>query len=113
MDKLSGLQRMILLALLSPDHLVKTQRERNAELYKVFFDCDTDSDYLPAAQASLSRAYRRLETRGFIKRVQGRWKLTDPSDGFENGWIVALSELALVKKPNTESLPLIEKGDPS
>lgn len=51
MDKLSTLQRLILVALLCPEHLAKTQRERNAELYKLFFDCDTGSDYLATAQA--------------------------------------------------------------
>src|SRR5215470_10626679 len=98
MVKLSSLQRIILLALLDPSHLSKTQRQRNAELYQIFFKCDDADGYIGVARASLSRSYRRLEAHGLIKRVRGRWQLTDNSDGFENGMLFAMLELVKLKE---------------
>jgi hypothetical protein len=77
MDKLSKLQKWILVSLLDPSNLAKSQRERNAEIYREFFGCDPDLHDLSTVQASLSRAYRRLESRGLIRRGErGKWDLT-------------------------------------
>jgi hypothetical protein len=64
-----------------------TQREFNELLYQHYFGCDEDPSRLPSAKASLSRAFKRLEMQGMIKRRYGKWLLTDLSDGMDNGMI--------------------------
>ena len=99
MDKLSRLQRTILITLLDPEQLSKTQQDRNKWLYEYFFNGDTQS-----ARASLSRAHRRLEERGLIQRVKRRWTLTemDPTKSPINqkmpGALIAFLEYSEVAK---------------
>ena len=99
-DNLSDLQRLILVSLLdkkthgaglSDPTFHQTQLERNRWLYENYFHGDT-----PSARASLSRAYRRLEDRGYIHKVKRRWVLTDPPLSLmkgspESGVLTALS----------------------
>jgi hypothetical protein len=91
--RISKLQRCVLLRLLAESEQAsgKTQRELNSQIYDDFFGCDKDPAYLPSAKASLSRAYKRLEMQGLIKRKLGKWSLTDMDDGFDNGLIVAMA----------------------
>ena len=92
MCRLSRLQRFVLVALVDKEFSAKTQRELNAEIYTLFFNCGNHPEYLPAARASLSRAYRRLESHGFIKRVRGRWELSN-DDPFHSGGLIVLQEV--------------------
>jgi hypothetical protein len=59
------------------------RRAFNEEIYRNRFSEGWVSD---AARSSLSRAYRRLEQRGFLIRADGCWRLT------ENGRWVAERE---------------------
>jgi hypothetical protein len=105
MDRLSKLQRLILISLLDESNLIKDQRARNVEIYRTFFDCGDYPQYIPAARASLSRAYRRLENRGLIRRIRGAWYLND-EDLTKNGALVAgLEYLRLVEEMEALNLP--------
>jgi hypothetical protein len=90
--RISTLQRCVLLRLLAESETPseKNQRELNADIYSDFFGCEENPDRLPSAKASLSRAYKRLEMHGLIKRKYGKWYLTDTNDGLDNGWIIAM-----------------------
>jgi len=71
-EKLSQLQKLILVALLEPRYAVMKRRELNRLIKWLYYGKDSR-----VATSSLSRAYQRLEDRQYIMRFGGRWKLTD------------------------------------
>ena len=74
MKKLSRLQKHVIVTLLAPSARELTKREFSQYVYSEFFERESRS-----AQASLSRAYKRLESRGYLKRGRRRrsgWELT-------------------------------------
>jgi RIO-like serine/threonine protein kinase len=73
MKKLSRLQKHVIVTLLAPSAREMTKREFSHYVYTEFFERESRS-----AQASLSRAYKRLEQRGYLKRRArtNGWKLT-------------------------------------
>ena len=86
-EKLSELQRLILVALSEPRYAVMKRRAFNRTLKRLYWGKDSR-----AATSSLSRAYQRLEDRQYIVRFGGRWKLTD-SDPYDKGGDACLSGL--------------------
>jgi hypothetical protein len=91
-EKLSQLQKLILVALLEARYAVLKRRESNRTIKRLYYGNDSR-----VATSSLSRAYQRLEDRRYIARFGRRWKLTD-SDPFDNGVMLAFLAWA-----NTES----------
>jgi hypothetical protein len=73
--KLSPLQKAILIFLEREKPEMRVKQKIDDVLYRAYF-----GGYSPSAQASLSRAFRRLEERGLIKRVFRTWALTDEHD---------------------------------
>ena len=71
MKKLSRLQKHVIVTLLAPSARELTKREFSQYVYDEFFEGETRS-----GQASLSRAYKRLEERGYLKRSKRGWELT-------------------------------------
>jgi hypothetical protein len=71
--RLSRLQKTIIYGLFlgDPDFQKMTQRERNALIYENVLGGNTSS-----ARANLSRAYRGLEEKHLIQRIERRWELT-------------------------------------
>jgi hypothetical protein len=82
-EKLSQLQKLILVALSEPRYAVMKRRAFNRTIKRLYYGKDSR-----VATASLSRAYQRLEDRQYIVRFGGRWKLTD-SDPYDNGVMLA------------------------
>jgi hypothetical protein len=82
-EKLSQLQRLILVALSEPRYAVMKRREFNRTIKRLYYGKDSR-----VATSSLSRAYQRLEDRQYIVRFGGRWKLTD-SNPNDNGMMLA------------------------
>jgi hypothetical protein len=81
--KLSKLQRFIMMCVLTPEGEAMSRREFSRMIYEKFFGEETASN-----RASLSRAYRRLEHREYLRRVNGCWKLNnETADG--NGILIA------------------------
>src|SRR6266446_2627484 len=91
-EKLSQLQKLILVALSEPRYAVMKRRAFNRTIKRLYYGKDSR-----VATSSLSRAYQRLEDRQYIGRSGGRWKLTD-SDPLDNGVMLAFLAWA-----NTES----------
>ena len=89
-EKLSQLQRLILVALCEPRYAVMKRREFNRTIKRLYWGNDSR-----VATSSLSRAYQRLEDRQYIVRFGGRWRLTD-SNPLDNG--VMLAFLAWAQK---------------
>ncbi len=83
MKKLSRLQKYIIVTLLAPAAKELARREFSQYVYDEHFEGETRS-----AQASLSRACRRLEGRGYLKRSRSNkgWELTP------RGEVIALAE---------------------
>ena len=66
------LQKHVIVTLLAPSAQEWTKREFSQYVYDEFFEGETRS-----RQASLSRAYKRLEKRDYLKRSKrGCWELT-------------------------------------
>jgi hypothetical protein len=82
-EKLSQLQKLILVALSEPRYALMKRRAFNRTIKRLYYGKDSR-----VATSSLSRAYQRLEDRQYIARFGGRWKLTD-SDPLDNGVMVA------------------------
>jgi hypothetical protein len=82
-EKLSQLQRLILVALSEPRYAVMKRREFNRTIKRLYYGKDSR-----VATSSLSKAYQRLEDRQYIVRFGGRWKLTD-SNPNDNGMMLA------------------------
>jgi hypothetical protein len=82
-EKLSQLQKLILVALSEPHYAVMKRREFNRLVKRLYYGKDSR-----VAASSLSRAYQRLEDRQYIVRFGGRWKLTD-SNPYDNGVMLA------------------------
>jgi len=89
-EKLSQLQRLILVALCEPRYAVMKRREFNRTIKRLYWGNDSR-----VATSSLSRAYQRLEDRQYIVPFGGRWRLTD-SNPLDNG--VMLAFLAWAQK---------------
>jgi hypothetical protein len=89
-EKLSQLQKLILVALSEPRYAVMKRRAFNRTIKRLYYGKDSR-----VATSSLSRAYQRLEDRQCIVRFGGRWKLTD-SDPYDYG--VMLAFLAWAQK---------------
>ena len=86
-QKLSKLQRLIMLTLLDATKASLPRREFSKFIYDYYFG---EGEPTPSTQASLSRAYRRLEDRGYIIRIHGRFQLTTGNDNLDdNGYLVA------------------------
>jgi hypothetical protein len=102
-EKLSQLQKLILVALLEARYAVLKRREFNRTIKRLYYGKDSR-----VATSSLSRAYQRLEDRGYIARSGGRWQLTD-SNPYDNGMILAF--LAWAQKRELYAL-LGLKGPP-
>jgi DNA-binding HxlR family transcriptional regulator len=83
-EKLSELQKFILVALMEPRYAAARPREFAAAIRRLYWCRDT-----PNTRKSLSRALQRLEQRGYIMRLDRHWQLTD-SDPSNNGAIVAI-----------------------
>jgi hypothetical protein len=88
-EKLSQLQKLMLVALLEPRYTVMKRREFNRLIKRLYYGKDSR-----VATSSLSRAFQRLEKRQYILRFGGRWRLTDPNDTEanlgDNGTVFAL-----------------------
>jgi hypothetical protein len=82
-EKLSQLQKLILVALFEPRYAIMKRREFNRLIKRLY--CGKDSR---VATSSLSRAYQRLEDRQYILRLGGHWQLTD-SNQLDNGVMLA------------------------
>jgi len=82
-EKLSQLQKLILVALSEPRYAVMKRREFNRTIKRLYWGNDSR-----VGTSSLSRAYQRLEDRQYIVRFGGCWRLTD-SDPLDNGVIIA------------------------
>ena len=92
-EKLSTLQKFILVSLLVPRKQLLSRKEFSRYVYEKYFGAET-----PSIKASLSRAYRRLQDRGFLVTKRRGWRLTNEIRE-ENGFVVALVELnELVKE---------------
>jgi hypothetical protein len=89
-EKLSQLQKLILVALSEPRYAVMKRRAFNQLVKRLYYGKDSR-----VATSNLSRAYQRLEDRQYIARSDGRWTLTD-SDPYDNG--VMLAFLAWAQK---------------
>src|SRR5690242_12815049 len=82
-EKLSQLQKLILVALSEPRYAVMKRRAFNRAIKRLYYGKNSR-----VATASLSRAYQRLEDRQYIARSGGRWTLAD-SDPYDNGMMLA------------------------
>jgi hypothetical protein len=80
--KLSQLQRDILILLRCPDYTNMKRSEFSQLIYERYWGWDSNS-----TRANLSRAYRRLEERGYIMPKDGCWRLTD--DDLDHGAVLA------------------------
>src|SRR6516225_9458479 len=65
-EKLSRLQKFILVALMHPKYAAMPRPQFTRFIYQRYFEQDQKTN---AARASVSRAYRRLEERGFVVRT--------------------------------------------
>ena len=74
-----------MICLVTPEGQVMPRREFSRMLYEKFFGEKTAS-----TRASLSRAYRRLEHREYLQRVNGCWKLNDKVGDGDGNVIAAL-----------------------
>jgi hypothetical protein len=108
-EKLSQLQRLILVALSEPRYAVMKRREFNRTIKRLYWGQDSR-----VATSSLSRAYQRLEDRQYIVRFGGRWELTN-SNPLDNGvvlaflvWAHAREFYALGIKPQSKARPGVE-----
>ena len=81
-EKLSELQKFILVALMEPRYAAAGPREFAAAIRRLYWGRDS-----PNTRKSLSRALQRLERRGYIMRLDRHWQLTgsDPFDTKHNG----------------------------
>ena len=82
-EKLSQLQKLILVALLEPRYAGMKRWAFNRTIKRLYYGKDSR-----VATSSLSRAYQRLEDRKYIARFGGRWELTD-SNPYDNGVMLA------------------------
>ena len=71
-DKLSRLQKVIMVALLDPKYAAMKRREFNTWVYEGLFQ-----ETSPSTRASLSRSLRSLEKREYIVRSKGCYRLND------------------------------------
>jgi hypothetical protein len=82
-EKLSKLQKFILVVLTESQYSAATLREFSAAIRQLYWGRDT-----PSTRKSLSRALQRLEQRGYIMRLDRHWQLTH-SNPLDNGAMMA------------------------
>lgn len=82
-QKLSELQKFVLVALMEPRFVTARPREFHAAIRRPYWGRDT-----PSTRKSLSRALQHLEQRGYIMRLDRHWQLTH-SDASNNGVMMA------------------------
>jgi hypothetical protein len=82
-QKLSELQKFVLVALMEPRFVTARPREFHAAIRRLYWGRDT-----PSTRKSLSRALQHLEQRGYIMRLDRHWQLTH-SDASNNGVMMA------------------------
>jgi hypothetical protein len=82
-QKLSELQKFVLVALMEPRFVTARPREFHAAIRRLYWGRDT-----PSTRKSLSRALQHLEQRGYIIRLDRHWQLTH-SDASNNGVMMA------------------------
>jgi hypothetical protein len=107
LDKLSTLQKFILVSLIVPQRALLPRRKFSQEIYCYYFGQET-----PSTRASLSRAYRRLEERGFLIRSKSCWRLTQELSD-DNGLVVgilALHEFVEEAKAKGKVHPVIREA---
>src|SRR5215469_8177836 len=98
-EKLSQLQKLILVALCEPRYAVMKRRQFNRLIKRLYYGKDSR-----VATSSLSRAYQRLEDRQYLLRFGGRWELTNSDNNpHDNGMILAF----LVWSKNREFYALL------
>jgi len=97
LDKLSGLQRLVLVLLLEERYSMLKRREFRDLVKGLYWGQTHALAKGPSVAVSLSRALSRLEERGFIVRfTHGGWRLTYPavtgsvSDLVNNGEMFAI-----------------------
>jgi hypothetical protein len=84
-EKLSQLQKLILVALCEPRYAIMKRREFNRLIKRLYYGKDSR-----VATSSLSRAYQRLEDRQYLLRFGGRWQLTNSDKNpYDNGLMLA------------------------
>ena len=85
-EKLSELQKFILVALMEPQYAAASPREFAAAIKRLYWGIDS-----PNTRKSLSRALQRLEQRGYVMRLDRHWQLTgsDPFDNEHQGLTIA------------------------
>jgi hypothetical protein len=80
-EKLSQLQKLILVALCEPRYPITKRREFNRLIKRLYYGRDSR-----VATSSRSRACQRLEDRKYILRFGGRWELTNSDNNpHDNG----------------------------
>jgi hypothetical protein len=82
-EKLSELQKFVLVALMETALAARGPREFALAIRRLYWGRDT-----PSTRKSLSRALGRLEQRGYIMRLDRHWQLTD-SDPANSGVMMA------------------------
>jgi hypothetical protein len=82
-QKLSELQKFVLVALMEPRFVTARPREFHAAIRRLYWGRDT-----PSTRKSLSRALQHLEQRGYIMRLDRHWQLTH-SDASNDGVMMA------------------------
>jgi hypothetical protein len=82
-QKLSELQKFVLVALMEPRFVTAWPREFHAAIRRLYWGRDT-----PSTRKSLSRALQHLEQRGYIMRLDRHWQLTH-SDASNDGVMMA------------------------
>jgi hypothetical protein len=84
--KLSGLQKLVLVALCEPRYAMMKRRQFARSIKWLYWGKDSR-----VATASLSRAIGRLEERRYLMRSRGCWQLTDSSHNlYDNGIMLAM-----------------------
>jgi hypothetical protein len=87
--KLSRLQCFVMVALLDMRYAAMPRGQFSEFVYKTWF-----KEHSPSTRASLSRAYRRLEARGYLIRADGRWQFAPAKEGawipYGGGWDAAI-----------------------
>jgi hypothetical protein len=97
-NRLSKLQRLILVALSEPRFALMTRREFRRAIKHLYWGRDDR-----VTIASLCQSLARLEERRYLLRTRGHWQLTDSSHNLgDNGLLLAV--LAWMRSPQRYTL---------
>ena len=91
-EKLSRLQKVIMVALMDSKYVAMKRRKFNAWVYEELFQ-----ETSPSTRASLSRSLRSLEERGYIVRLEGCYRLNNDINSGAKA-MAALLQIDLAKK---------------